>query len=216
MVFKRRNKRSYLQIAQDTVYPRGGWGRAFSYLGYRVRRLPDQPHRIARGVAAGVFVSFSPLFGLHFIYAGLIALLLRGNVIAAMVATFVGNPITFPFIAAVSIYVGEHVLGLETTVPMSQIFGATSHAFGEVWVNLTNILTGQPTHWERLKVFFTGVFLPYYIGGLIPGVIAGAVSYYLTCPIVEAYQKRRAKMLRERLQARLKAKLAHDKALTTE
>ena len=103
LVFKRKNKRSYLQVAQESVYPKGGWGRAASYIAHRLRRLPDPPQRIARGIAAGVFVSFTPLFGLHFIAAAFVAIGLRGNVIAAMLSTFVGNPLTFPFIAALAL-----------------------------------------------------------------------------------------------------------------
>ena len=49
MVFKRRDRRSIWQILQETVYPRGGWARAASYISHRVRRLPDPPARIARG-----------------------------------------------------------------------------------------------------------------------------------------------------------------------
>ena len=43
-------------------------------------------------------VSFSPFIGFHFLLAILFAYLLRGNLIAALIGTFVGNPFTFPFI----------------------------------------------------------------------------------------------------------------------
>ena len=36
------------------------------------------------------------------------------------------------------------------------------------------------------------IFLPYLVGGIIPGIIAGMVFYYLTIPLVGAYQKIRA------------------------
>ena len=98
MVFKRRDKRSWLSLTRDAVYPKKGWRRAIEYVGIRIKRLPDTPHKIALGFACGVFVSFSPLFGLHFLYAGLIALILRGNILAAFLGTFAGNPLTFPII----------------------------------------------------------------------------------------------------------------------
>ena len=48
-MFKRRKPRSYSQLATEMIYPRGGWRRASQYVMHRIRRLPDQPQRIARG-----------------------------------------------------------------------------------------------------------------------------------------------------------------------
>ncbi len=69
MVFKRRDRRPWWKIVYETVWPKGGWKRAFYYIKHRVRRLPDPPHRIARGIFAGIFVTFSPFFGMHFFAA---------------------------------------------------------------------------------------------------------------------------------------------------
>ena len=73
--------------------------------------VPDQPHRIARGLAAGVFLSFTPLHGFHFIVAALVSLAIRGNVLAAFVGTFAGNPLTTPFIALAAVGLGRRLLG---------------------------------------------------------------------------------------------------------
>ena len=95
MVFKRRDRRSALRVVGEALYPRGGWGRAFEYVKHRVRRLPDSPERIARGIWAGVFVTFTPFFGLHFIFAALIARMMQGNILASLMATFFGIPLTY-------------------------------------------------------------------------------------------------------------------------
>lgn len=209
VVFKRRDKPSLAERAQSLVYPRGGWTRAAGYVWHRLRRLPDPPHRIARGIACGVFVSFSPLFGFHFIYAVLCALLIRGNVLAAMLATFVGNPITFPFMAATSLKVGEWLFGMESAVPLPQLFTAFAQATGQLWENLARLLLGgatEPAHWDRLAVFFEGVFLPYLVGSPLPGLVAGIAAYLLSYQVIAAYQRRRARALAKRLAARLAAK----------
>lgn len=205
MVFKRRDRRSTLQIAQDAVYPKGGWRRAASYISHRLRRLPDKPERIARGIAAGAFVSFSPMFGLHFVYAGFIAWVLRGNMLAAVLATFIGNPVTFPFIAATSLRFGEWLLGRDTHVPLSQVFVAFSKAAGELSGNFIRLLTGQPTHWDRLELFFESVFAPYMVGSILPGLIAGLIAYRLAYPLLSAYQKRRNRKRAERMEKRMQA-----------
>ena len=63
-----------------------------------IRDRPASPNAIALGFACGSMVSFTPLLGLHFILAIVFAYLIRGNLIAALLGTIVGNPITFPFI----------------------------------------------------------------------------------------------------------------------
>jgi uncharacterized protein len=43
------------------------------------------------------------------------------------------------------------------------------------------------------------VFLPYLVGGIVPGLLASAVMYYLSMSLVRAYQNRRRKVLRAKL-----------------
>ena len=66
MVFKRRTPKTFGRAFIETFYPRGGWGRAVRYVVHRLRRLPDPAYKISRGIAAGVFTSFTPFFGFHF------------------------------------------------------------------------------------------------------------------------------------------------------
>jgi hypothetical protein len=198
VVFKRRTPRSWLQFLADGFYPKGGWSRAVSYVVHRLRRLPDAPHKIARGVAVGVFVSFTPFFGFHFVFAAVFAFLLQGNILASLLATFVGNPLTFPIIATVSLELGNWMLGTPGGIPLPQVFAAFSQASVELWMNFKAIFTPEINHWDRLADFFWQVFWPYLVGGLIPGIIASIVAYMLALPAVSAYQKRRVKKLRSR------------------
>ncbi|QYK41493.1 MAG: DUF2062 domain-containing protein [Paracoccaceae bacterium] len=201
MVFKRRTKRSWLQWLSEGFWPKSGWGRALIYIQHRLRRLPDAPHRIARGIFAGVFISFTPLFGLHFFFAAGIAWLMRGNIIAALIATVVGNPITFPFIAALSVELGNWILGHGGEMTPLQIAAAFGQAGAELSANFWALFDADtPARWERLHRFFHRVYWPYMIGGLIPGIIAGLVGYYLSLPVIGAYQKLRKKRLADRFE----------------
>ncbi|MEO0916105.1 MAG: DUF2062 domain-containing protein, partial [Pseudomonadota bacterium] len=112
MVFKRRTPRTYFELVSESFYPRGGWRRASQYVVHRLRRLPDPAHKISRGIAAGVFTSFTPFFGLHFIFSAALAWIMRANILAALLATFVGNPLTFPIIAAISMEIGSFILAV--------------------------------------------------------------------------------------------------------
>ena len=186
----------------ESLWPRGGWGRAAQYVKHRLSRLPDNPHRIARGIFAGVFVSFTPLYGFHFIAAALIAKLMRGNILAALLSTFVGNPVTFPFIAAMSLKLGHWMLGTRFEEGHADtLVTKFSDAFGDLWHNIGAIFTDERSHWGGLITFYSEVFLPYLVGGILPGLVAGMIAYYVTLPIITAYQNRRKQTLRRKFEA---------------
>ncbi len=208
MVFKRRIPRSWLQWLADGIYPPGGWGRAAQYMNHRLRRLPDAPHRIARGVFAGVLISFTPFFGLHFLGAAMLAWVMRGNVLAGLIATFVGNPITFPFIGTVSVELGNWMLGQGGEMSPLAIVAAFGRAGGEIWHNVGAIFTSEVTKWENLRGFYHRVFLPYLVGGIPLGIGAGIAGYYLSLPFLSAYQKLRKKRLADRLDKRIAQRAA--------
>jgi uncharacterized protein (DUF2062 family) len=184
------------------VYPTGGFLRAIQYVRLRLTRLPDEPHRIARGVFAGVFVSFTPFFGFHFLAGGLMAWLIRGNILAALLATFVGNPLTTPFIALTSVEFGHWLLDVDYPLTFLSIVAAFTNAGQELWQNLKAIVTADVTHWDNLARFWETIYLPYLVGGILPGLIVSLLFYWGTIPVVHAYQKIRATKLRERIEKR--------------
>ncbi len=197
MVFKRRDRPPLLRRVRDTLLPKRGWRRGIEYLGHRVRRLPDTPHRIAMGIACGVFSSFTPLFGLHILFAAALARVVGGNLVAALLGTLVGNPLTFPLIAAIALALGRRILGFGVTGrDFSRVSEAFTQAFSGIWQSFLSLFGHGESHWDRLIPFFRDIVWPYGVGGLLPGIAAAIASYYLTRPLVSAYQmRRRARML---------------------
>jgi uncharacterized protein (DUF2062 family) len=183
------------------LYPRGGWLRAFEYVKHRLRRLPDTPERIARGVFAGVLTTFTPFFGLHFLTAYLIARAVRGNILAALLGTFFGNPLTYVPIALVSLETGHILLGRRFQKgPEGMGLGESfAGAWRDLWHNFVAIFTPDQMEWGRLAHFYDEVFLPFMVGGIIPGIITGLVAYYISVPLLRAYQNSRRKKLRAKL-----------------
>ena len=198
-MFKRRNPRSYGQIATEMIYPPGGFRRSTTYLWHRLRRLPDQPHRIARGIAAGVFLSFTPLHGFHFIVAALVCVLIRGNIVAAFVGTFAGNPLTTPFIALSAVGLGRSILGLPGEMDPRFIFREFAHATAELWENVLSIFGPGKTHWTGLAEFYHQIFVPYALGGAVLGTIFAVASFYLTIPVVRRHHQRKSKQMAARI-----------------
>lgn len=204
MVFRRREKRPYWQIAWEFIYPRGGWTRAFYYVRHRLNRLPDSPERISRGLAAGVFAAFTPFFGLHFVIALVIARVIRGNYLASLMGTFFGNPVTYVPIAVISLQIGHWILGRPTDldVPHHGVVRQFMDAGEDLWRNSWALFTPRDADWTQFLEFFNQTLLPFSVGSVIPGVICAAVIYYLSLPVVRAYQHRRAEKLRRKIEAR--------------
>lgn len=192
----------------EFFYPRGGWYRAARYVIHRLRRLPDPAHRISRGIAAGIFASFTPFFGLHFLTATILSLLIRGNILASLLATFVGNPITFPIIAELSVNLGNVMLGQASDVHLPEIAASFGGATTDMWSNFKSIFNEDTADWSRLSRFYDQVFYPYMVGCIIPGLIAGIVGYVMANPVIHAYQRRRIKKLKFRYEKRMAKRLS--------
>jgi len=202
LVFRRRDRRPPLRALADFLWPRGGWGRAFLYVKHRVRRLPDSPERIARGIWAGVFTTFTPFYGLHFFVAAIIARLMNGNILASLSATFFGNPLTYVPIGVASLQTGHWILGTEFDEEVDKsLVGKFMAAGGDLKDNLFALFMDQPADWQGLYLFYNEVFYPYMIGGIIPGIITATVCYVLSLPVVRVYQQRRRAKIKAKFEA---------------
>ena len=202
-MFKRRDKQGFVARTRAQWRRPGGFMRAGYYLWYRLRRLPDPPERIALGVFAGVFVTFLPIIGLHFIAAAVLAWFLRGNILAALLATLVGNPVTFPFIILIAMTTGHWMLGTADPLTIPMVLDAFGAASGDLWHNLFALVSGRgEAHWGGLILFWHDVYLPYLVGSIIPGLFFSLSAAGLTIPVVRAYQAMRQRRRLARMTAR--------------
>lgn len=177
-MFRRRTPLNFWQKLQHLTWPRTGWGRASRYMIQRVLRLSAGPHAIAMGFAVGVFVSALPFIGVHIAMAVGLAWLMRANVIASVIGTISGNPVTFPFIWVATFKVGQLILDRDVDVlPLQSL-------------SFMNVL--------RVSVETTMSFIvPMTVGGIIIGLIMGLPTYYLSLWVVRFYQHRRARLARK-------------------
>ncbi len=196
MVFKRRDKLHWVETLRSYILPRAGWKRTLVYLGHRLRRIPDSPTRIARGVAFGVFTSFSPFFGFHIILALVMAKLLRANLIAAVAGTAIGNPFTFPFIIGAALKTGTFLLGRDpANHDLARVGRAFREAFVALWHSFKALFGFGQSQMAGMGDFFSEVMLPYFLGGTLLGLIFALIAFYTTKPVILAYQKLRRKNL---------------------
>ena len=209
MVFRRRDRRGVGRAVWEGFYPKGGWSRAYQYVKHRVTRLPGTPEEIARGIAVGVFVAVSPFYGLHFVLAALLALFLRANILASLLGTFFGNPLTYIPIGVASLSVGNVMLGVRSENNLQAGFGVMfTQAIQELWYNFKSLFTSSIGDWTYLAEFWNTIFFPWLVGGVPLGLGAGIMIYYLSVPTIRAYKNRRKGRLAAKLiELRKKTKL---------
>ncbi len=196
MVFKRKKKQTTLGFLKSLFFPEGGWRRAIEYLSHRIKRLPDSPHRIALGLSFGVFASFSPFFGFHFVLGALLAYVFNANIFASILGTFFANPITFPFIAAISVRMGVFILD---QFP----FLKSDKNSANTWL-LDSQLNGLGVFEKFLVEVYFDKFIPYAVGGTICGIITAFVIYILSKPLINSYQKRKRKRKSNKINTKIK------------
>ena len=170
MLFKRAKAVSFGERLRLFLWPRRSWSRSAQYILLRLKRVPSSPHRIAVGAAAGVFAVCTPFLGAQLLIAGILAWVLGGSILAAFLASFVGNPLTYPIIWFSTFNLGNVLLGGTATAQLvdlrgkaSALWSAISHASPDAMASAAESL------WPILK--------PMVIGSLPLGVFAAGAAY---------------------------------------
>ena len=207
-MFKRRERRSIFRFFYEVIFSLKGISRAIGYVGIRLKRIPDTPHKISLGMSCGMFASFTPLFGLHFLIAGLLSYVIRANVLASLIGTFIGNPITFPIITVFNLKLGEWILGSNeySSGDGGKIFEGFLDFIFLIYKSLFTEGSIGENSVPRMNEFLYGVFIPYSLGGLILGISVAIISYFLLRPLVSTYKKKRDSLKARRLKKKLMRK----------
>jgi uncharacterized protein (DUF2062 family) len=181
MLFRRRAAAGWVERLRVWAWPRVSWRRSTRYFLMRVLRLSGTPYAIAAGCAAGVFVSFTPFIGFHVLLTIALAWAIGGNVLAGLIASVVGNPLTFPFIWAGTYEVGQFLLsGRHSDAPTGLHHQVLARSFHDIWP----------------------LIKPMMVGALPVGLIAGSIVFVLVHRMVVAYQTSRRLRLQDRARTR--------------
>lgn len=185
MLFKRREAPSLWERVRVALWPRRSWSRSFRYVMQRLWRLRGSPQSIALGCAAGVFVSFTPFLGIHFILAGTIAWIIGGNILASALGTFFGNPLTFPLIWISTFKTGNWLMGSSSSMEFHDIESRlTALTKGLLSTSIDGVMQAVDTFWPIMK--------PMAVGAVPLGLVTSIISFYIIRKMVETYQSRRS------------------------
>ena len=162
---------------------------AVRFFKYRVLHIDDSPHRIALGLAIGLFIAFSPIIGAHLPLVILLALLLRANKFTAITSVWICNVFTMLFIFYPSYLVGwlicNNFHGNKALRP-EEVGGM----FREIF-SFSSILSAfyQSRFWIKLWELFRAIGLELTVGGIILGIIVALMGYFGCLHLIKWHRK---------------------------
>ena len=147
----------------------------FKSLAAKLVTLRDTPHAIAGGVAIGVFIGFTPLFGIKTLLSLAIAYLLRCNPIAAVIAVSLHDVVTplWPFLLRLEYDIGFWLL-------------SNPHHFPPR-MEMHHIHVSEMLKWTT----FFHVGFPLLLGSLFLAAPSALIFYFVLLAILKAREARR-------------------------
>ncbi|MBN1437275.1 MAG: DUF2062 domain-containing protein [Sedimentisphaerales bacterium] len=146
---------------------------------YRVLHADDSPHRIALGIALGLFIAWTPTVGIQMMLVLAAATLLRANKLVGVPLVWISNPLTIVPIYFFNYCLGRYILSLFLERP--------SHSYEEVKAIVTKIAhTGiieqlfSLQAWHEAFSVLLKVSGELWIGSVIIGLILAVPCYFVS------------------------------------
>jgi len=150
----------------------------FKELIYKVLHLGDSPHRTALAFAVGLFIAFTPTYGLHTASALFCAWAFRLNLVALLVGAFVNNPWTILPIIGASMAVGLLLVPVGAMPPID-------------WNDFASRMLWDQFHmlWEQFRPYL----IPFVLGHTLLGIIASGVGYVVVHTAIIRFREHQAR-----------------------
>jgi len=148
---------------------------------YRVLSLDDTPHRIALGLAIGIFVTFTPTIGLQMLLTVLLATLFRANKAVGVPFVWISNPLTIVPVYGPSFLLGSWMLGGRYSWQQFNAVFTKAFQLEGGWIDKTQ------AWWEAAWP----IFPPLWLGSILISLVLGVVAYIVTYRAVLAFRRYR-------------------------
>lgn len=143
--------------------------------------LDDTPHSIALGTAVGVFVGMTPTVGIQMILVVVLSFLTRRvfrfNVIAALIAIYISNPVT-----TVPIYWFDYTVG--------SLFFEGDNIKREEFAQLL-VYHSFTEWWNHISTLFVRIGAPLLVGAAVVATPCGVVTYFLMRWLLLRFHRRK-------------------------
>lgn len=155
------------------------WGRIRYFLIHQVLHAADSPHRIALGMAIGVFIALLPLVGVQMLLAAIICHPFKANKAVSVAMAWISNPVTLVPIYLPFYWLGCVMIGLDP-IPYESFVAIFFPEEGGLVASLMATWTAM-----------LDIFVPLWLGSSVAAIAFSVPSYFLTRRIVTAYRMRR-------------------------
>lgn len=129
--------------------------------------LDRSPSTIAWSAVAGCLIGISPYIGLQTYMGLLVAGWFNLPVYPIIIGVYITNPITIPFIFALTTKFGLYVLGMENSIHID-------------WSNLT---------FSALFEAGKTLILPFFVGTHLAGILISIPTFFIVYFLVKIYRK---------------------------
>jgi uncharacterized protein (DUF2062 family) len=153
-----------------------------------VLHLDEEPSRLAMGMAVGVFIGITPLYGLHTLLALIAAFCFRLNKAATITGAWLNLPWFAPFVYGFSLKLGESILS--GTVRLSWM------SVRELAEAAAAYLRSSPQQhadyfWQLLWDMLFVASTPLLVGTTVVGAVLAIVAYFVTLEAVREVRRLR-------------------------
>jgi len=160
------------------------------FVKYRILHVDDSTHRIALGIALGIFVAYTPPLGHHILLVILLCSFIKANKFVALTSIWVSNPFTYIILYYPSYLLGRGVFAFfraEEKLAASEV----TEMFKES-LSFVHVMTGfyRSEFWGEVGSFLAKIGIEMFIGGLIIGCIVAVISYIVSYRLIDGYRRR--------------------------
>jgi uncharacterized protein (DUF2062 family) len=145
---------------------------------HTILHADDPPHRLALGLAIGIFITFTPTVGFQMALVVFFAWLLRANKVVGLPIVWISNPATIVPIFYVCYRLGRLFLAQD---------GVGFQWWAELWNAEGPWWSQAAYYWQR----FMEVAAPLWVGSLAVAIVAGYATYYISYYAIYGYRMKR-------------------------
>ena len=172
------------------AFDRKSFKKAFSFQTFKDAffSLDSSPHKKALSFAVGIFIAFNPTYGLHTVEVFVVVWLFRLNFPLVFAGAWMNNPWTILPVSTFCYFVGRGMMkpfGISyDPTAVDRLLHILMHSGLKDWVSTLPPL-----------LLHEGV--PFVIGSLFVGTIAGILTYFVSLFLLTRFQKIKASANKE-------------------
>lgn len=172
------------------------WRRIRHFIVVKVLHADDSPHRIALGVAIGLFIAWTPTVGLQMLLALAAAAVLRANKIIPVALVWITNPVTLVPIYYVNWVIGRMIVPGDDNLRMNEAY-IRLQALVKHSPNFFDLIL-EPGTWKQIGTLIFEMGIELWIGSFALGMLLAIAGYFSTLHGVMYYRERRRQQREQR------------------